>query len=528
MNKFYSILMASALVCGFSACDDRDDEITEAFYSRVFSPADVDVKIRQNINAEISWTENVAADKYLVEVFSDENYSQKVASVETTALTCTIKGLEGESEYFGRVNAQKDGVTASNWSKFSFKTEPEQTALDYSVTKTSATLRWTPGIEASIISWGEGDDHQHTVTADEIAAGEVTIEGLKPEHTYTFKYLRTNGKQRASWKATTNPLGWPVTTIKELIDAFDLLTPEDNQILIDGIVASDELNDSGEQKYKSVTLPVVEGVSVISFKSMSATDKGVIKGVNFKLSAGVSLSMSNIILDGKFVAPDKEEKDGVNCKDQALVLQEGEGIVNVTLDNCEIRNYDKGVIYGNVAVPFGTVTFNNCRIYDIECNGGDLFDFRKTAAEEFIFTNNTVYNCAFAGRDCFRMDAGGTDVVPAGTITIKNNTFNAVSNNSGKRILYIRLGETFPITFENNVMSNTAAYISNQSTTVVASLENNNYFNAPNFQASEQANAILDSGSSAKNLDPMYKDAEAGDFTITNQDLIDAKIGDLD
>lgn len=525
MNKFYSILMASALVCGFTACDDRDDEVTEAVYSRVFSPAGVKVAIRNNVNAEITWTENVAADKYVIEVCADESYSQKVKTVEVTGLSTTIKGLEGETTYYARISAQKDGVAASKWQAFTIETEPEQTAGGFTVTKNSATLTWAPGVEASILSWGEGDDHQRAVTAEEIAAGCATVEGLNPEHTYTFKYLKDNGKQRASWKVTTNPLGWPVKTLSELLDAFTKLTPDDNQILIDGVVASVALNDEGSQKTKSITLP--DNVSVVSFKSASATEKGTIKGVNIKLPAGVSLEMTNIVLDGKFVPEGKTEKEGTDCSDQAIILQDGEGTVDhITLENCEIKNYVKGVIYGNVAVPMNKVTFNNCRIHDVECTGGDLFDFRKTAAAEFVFTNNTVFNCANTARDFFRMDAGGNTVVASGTITITHNTFDKVSDNTSKRILYIRLGETFPITFANNVVSNTKAYLTNQATTVIANMENNVYFNAAGFMANETANAQIDA--TGKSVDPKYKNAEAGDYTITEQSLIDAKIGDLD
>ncbi|MCF0189727.1 MAG: DUF4957 domain-containing protein [Marinilabiliaceae bacterium] len=533
MNKYLSILMTSALVCGFTACEDRDDEITDVLYSRVFSPSDVKVKIRNNVDAEITWTENVDADNFVIEIYTDEARTQLYRTEQSTALTKTIKGLEGETTYYARIYAQKEGVTGSKWTNFEIKTEPEQTAVledkkpKCLVGKYDATVYWTPGVVADIISWGEGDDHQRAVTEDEIAAGCAKITGLNPEHRYTIKYLKANGKQRAKWDVQTNPLGWPASNFAELEEAFTLITPEDNQILIDGIVASVELNEEGAQKTKTITLPQVEGLTVVSFKSASADAKGIIKGVNIKVPAGMSLEMTNIVLDGKFVPEGKEEKDGSNNGDQAIVMLDGEGTVDhIILDGCEVKNYTKGVIYGNVAVPVGKILFNNCRFYDIECSGGDLFDFRKTAAAEFIFTNNTVYNCATAGRDCFRMDAGGNTVVPAGTITITNNTFDKVSDNASKRLLYIRLGETFPINFSNNIVSNTKAYITNQSTTVIAKMENNNYFNAAAFLATETANAQVDP--KGISVDPAYADPANGDYSIGAESLVDAKIGDLD
>ena len=56
-------------------------------------------------------------------------------------------------------------------------------------------------------------------------------------------------------------------------------------------------------------------------------------------------------------------------------------------------------------------------------------------------------------------------------------------------------------------------------------MANNNYFNAPNFTASTTANAINDKGVYTL-LDPGFKDADKGDFTVSNETVKDNRIGD--
>jgi hypothetical protein len=171
------------------------------------------------------------------------------------------------------------------------------------------------------------------------------------------------------------------------------------------------------------------------------------------------------------------------------------------------------------------VLFKGNIIHDIECNGGDFIDFRKGLTPSFTFMNNTVYNSALS-RDLFRMDSGGSDNFPGvkSVIAISNNTFNKVCDNTGKRILYIRLGDN-EITFTKNIIANTQGYYTNQSSTTIKTMSDNNYFNAPNFTASTNSGAQNDTGTYTT-LDPGFANPDNGDFTISNDELKFQQIGD--
>jgi len=54
--------------------------------------------------------------------------------------------------------------------------------------------------------------------------------------------------------------------------------------------------------------------------------------------------------------------------------------------------------------------------------------------------------------------------------------------------------------------------------------DNNNYFNAPRFY--DTAEVIHDASGDYFTVDPGYVDPTTGDFTVTNQELLDNAVGD--
>ena len=85
------------------------------------------------------------------------------------------------------------------------------------------------------------------------------------------------------------------------------------------------------------------------------------------------------------------------------------------------------------------------------------------------------------------------------------------------------------IKFTNNIVANTAGYFSKQSQTNSApTFSNNNYYNAANAGTIELTVegvtqiVVKDGG---KTLDPKFKDADKGDFTVTNENVKINKVG---
>ncbi|MCF0179733.1 MAG: DUF4957 domain-containing protein [Bacteroidales bacterium] len=520
MNKIFKKinmgLCMSALILSAASCSEPGDIITSVDYARLFSPTDIEARVKDRTSVQVSWsTRETKAEKFIVAVSTDETFAVTDRVVEATSSPCTIKSLDGETQYFVSVKAVCSG-NESKWAPAAkFTTDAENICLpmqDGDIQAKSVIVRWTPGEEVHNIEVTDATGalvRAQEVTFQECDEGVAKVEGLTPETTYTLT-LKRGGKTRGSITVTT-----------ELdLDGATKVTVDDKwyemlQSANEGDVFAFMPGTYKPYEVEGGTFTGVKIPTSISIKAAKSTDKPVICGVNFKLEAGASLDLINVILNGNNGTEDHA--------DQAIITSADGATDHISVTGCEISRYAKGVIYVNTATAISKIDFNHNFIHDIECNGGDGFDFRKGAAVEFTFTNNSVVNVAAKGkRDLFRMDSGGSSVVPSGTITIKNNNFENCSA-SGKRVLYIRLGASFPITFVNNVLSNTAAGYSNQKTTIIAEMGNNNYFKAPNFFTPDEAGAYIIDKSAYSEFDPQYNET----FLVTNDELKYKNIGNF-
>lgn len=505
-NKISLYLCMGALVLGAASCSEPDDIISSVKYDRLFSPTEIGTRVRNRTDVEISWsTRNAKVDQYTIELATDESFSS-IARTETATLSpWLIAGLDGETEYFVRIKAAAEGIAESKWSPSAkFTTDTENIylpLLDGDLQATSVNLRWTPGqvVESiEVLDQSGAKVKTQAVSSSESAAGVATVTDLQGETTYTF-VLKRNGKTRGSINLTTE---------LDLAGAIKVTTDDDWASLLKNAQA-DEVFAFMPGTYENAEVTSVTLPASVSIKAAKSTDKPVLKGFNIKLNNGASLDLLNIVLDGNGHA------------DQAIITAEDGEIDHIVINGSEIKNFKKGVLYVNTKTAIGAVNILNSFIHDIECSGGDGFDMRNGAAGMFMFTNNSVVNVAAQGkRDLFRMDAGGNKVVPAGNIFITHNNFENVSA-SGKRVLYIRLGDTFPVSFSDNVLSNTEACYTNQATTKLSVVRNNNYFNAPNFYTKDADGKNQIDSSEHFELDPKYD----ANYMVTNEDLIYHNIG---
>ncbi|NDV81248.1 DUF4957 domain-containing protein [Bacteroides sp. 51] len=510
MNNFFkkiTYILAVSAVMGFatSCSDDIADEITSIDVDRLFSPTNVELRVVNRTSIRVNWKEVKDAQTYNVEVFEtaagEGTITESAIGLTTLDLPYIFTGLDGEVNYTIRVKALSETKNESKWTKVSIKTDAEQIfyALDEvnDLEATQVTLRWPAGETATSIVLTPGDI-TYNVTAADIAAGAATITGLTGETAYTATLFNGSKTRGTISFATPIDIGGAI-----LVEATDDLA---------AMIAAAEEGDVFAimpGTYEVATLTVSKSVAL---KAVRPAEKPVLKGTIIRLTAG--LELESLILDGT-------DSSG----DQTIVYNADGTYGALIINNCEIKNYTKGALYGNTKCNIASITITNNIYSNIECNGGDLFDFRNSIAASFTFTNNTVYSSA-AARDGFRMDAGGSTAFPSvkSIINISNNTFNAVCNGNNRRILYIRLAN-HEITFNKNILSNTAGYYSNQAATTIVEMSNNNYFNAPNFTGSTQSGAKNDTGTYTT-LDPGYADATKGNFTLSNEELIYNKIGD--
>ena len=507
-NKFLTCFLTAGVLFGLQSCgDDVLKEITELNVSRLFSPVGIEARVVNKTSVRLNWSKTDKATSYEIEVYEGNNASGApvftAKGVTMDDLPYTIPSLGGETTYTIQVKAVGEGISESKWVSAQVTTEAEQLFLPVvpeDIAATTATLRWTAGQQADKIVLTPGNI-EHAVTAAEIAAGAATVSGLTAETSYTARLMKGT--------ATRGTVSF--TTLLDLGGAIAVNPGDDITALFQGAQEGDVFALL-PGTYTSEDITITKSISI---KGAKTADRPVLQGTIFRVEGGAGLVLQNLILDGT----------GSLGGNQAIIYGAGT-FGDLAIEGCDIKNYTKGTLYVNNATLIESVSITNTIYSNIECNGGDFIDFRNGLAKKFDFINNTAYNSALA-RDFFRMDAGGSTNFPDvnSIITIRNNTFDKVSDGNNRRMLYIRLAK-HEITFEKNILSNTQGYYSNQAATNVVKFNKNNYFNAPNFTASTQANAKNDASGTHLSENPGYANAAAGNFTISNEELKFQGIGD--
>jgi len=520
MKKLYikSIVFGLAAVA-LASCGNPGDELTSIQYSRNFSPTGVEAKVRNRTNVELSWNRAEGVTQYNIEVFANDSLTFSGSPVQS--LTCTpdempitITGLEGETKYSFRVMAL-DGNTSrdSKWSGAYAKTESEQifkTVKEDDIKGKQVTLRWPAGESADVITLSPGNI-TYNVTSADVAAGAATITGLTPETAYTATMTR-NGKTRGKVSFTT---GVDLAETDILVKAGDDLkaaindAPEGYRLVIEpGVygIASSDAEVGGSVKIDKK----------LSIKGLRQNDHPVIKG-RFEIEAEVDFDQ---------VSFDGAETDG----GQAFNFTADGEYESFSLTNSEVKNYTKGLCYLNKATLVKTITIENCVIGNIECSGGDFLDARKGGFNTLTFKGNTVYESALS-RDFVRMDDNSSAVKASANIIVDHNTlYNVGSGGANYRVFYVRWKTGNKITFTNNLVVGTnykRGFANNSATDKEPTLDNNVYFNTVNLiSAGSTADATITWFDTAgTELDPKFADAANGDFTITNDDVKDKKVG---
>lgn len=513
-KKYFKSIVLGLATVALASCSDVADEITSIVYNRNFSPTSVEAKVRNRTNIELSWNLGDGVTNYNVEVYANDSLTfagspVKSFSVSPDEVPVLIKGLEGETQYSFRVQAT-DGNSSrdSKWSSAYAKTEAEQifkNVAEEDIKGSSVTLRWTAGEKAATIVLTPGDI-VYNVTDDDIAAGAATITGLTPETEYKALLKSATGKTRGTITFKTGiDLAETDILVKTGADIAAAIkdAPEGYRLVVEpgeyGI-ATDEAAFGG-----SITIS-----KQLTIKGLRQNEHPVIKG-RFKVEA--PFAVDQVTLDGTGT-------DGGQCFD---FTAEGE-VESLTVTNSEIKNYTKGFFYINKAVLVNTITIDGNIISNIECDGGDLFDCRKGGYNKFDLKNNTIYNSA-KGRDFVRMDDASKSISATPVITIDHNTIVGACNDASKRILYVRFAGNV-INFTNNIVASSVGNFSNQAKTAEPTFSNNIYFEADGFvTAGANPNALFVDAAGTI-LDPQFKDAANGDFTIGNDNVKDKKAGD--
>ena len=523
-NRYIIQMIAISALFSFmlSSCMDKNEWEVDSSYDRLFSIKEIKGTVSFD-RIGLEWQKPAGTDYFIIEISTDslENNIElggtagsKVYGSDKTIKSSPIvlTGLSSSTKYFLRIKGCSETKAESKWfypsTPYTTKAEVEEqlfnTVESEDKTGTSVALRWTTGSAVThiILTDDAGQENRIELDAADIAAAEKLIAELLPSTTYTA-YLYNDESKRGTITFTTLIDTGSGTTI--------MVSPADDlKAILEAANNGDTfVLEAGE--YDSETVNISKTISIIG---LDIDNKPLLKNFVIKPEGDASITLRSLALDGT----------GATDGSQAIVYPAGDNFGDLTIEDCVIKNYVKGLLYVNHKTLINSVTITKCMLVDIECAGGDFVDFRSGLTKKLSFTENTVVNCAVA-RDMFRMDNAVPNYPDAtGTITITNNTFDNVTKGVSRRILYIRLGDAFPITFNKNIISNSEGIFSNQSATTIGETLNNNYFNAPNFTNVDIRHH--DATGTHTSHNPEYEDAENGDFTVTNSILKGLGIGD--
>ena len=509
-----------------ASCSNPMDEITSLVVGRNFSPTNFEAKSITKESAQLEWTLSSGATSYNLEIFQDDSLSFTGTPVKTynniTAkdIPYLVDGLMYDTKYSARVMAIDDNDNSRNsvWNGVFFRTSAQQIfkAVDplKDILDRSVKMNWPAGEEVTKIVVKYTDDKgnvstvtTHEITAEEKTAGKATITGLQPSTKYSI-YLYNGEKERGNKIITTITDLTGKTIVEEGADLKSILSNAadgETFVLMPGTYQIPSADEDG-------TTSAVALANNVSIQGLYPTAKPVIQG-RFEINGAKSVEIDNIILDGSIN----------NSADQAFNFKEAADLKKVEVKNSEIKNFGKGLYYLNVAAKVGEITFNNCDIHDIECDGGDFLDCRKGYIGALNLINCTFYNSC-ASRDFIRYDNAklGSETV----ITVDHCTINGVSNTSGKRLLYVR-NACSKIVWSNNIVTNTVGVWSNQASTTVPEFANNVYNACTNLNTEVLGPPIVNAfkDASGKVADPKYKDAAKGDFTIGEESVKNLQVG---
>ncbi|MCQ2203756.1 MAG: DUF4957 domain-containing protein [Bacteroidales bacterium] len=552
--KLKNILMlagVASLGMGVVACEDRDDEITEAVYARLFSPTGIKASVRNNTNLRVEWTEVAGAESYIIEAYPNDstcagtNTPLRIEGITYDKQPYTIEGLEGNTYYSIRLKAvSADASKSSAWNWYAengkrektIKTNGEQIVSEVKeedITPNGAKIFWTAGRDVTnnyfVVTKNGEEVAKFDITSEDNEKGYKELTGLTGESSYKVTLYKSTTDKGEVARGSVN--------FKTAIDLGGAIpvNPGDN---LKAIIASAEdgatlalfpgLYNVLTEDGANAKIVVDKSLKIFSVRS---NDRAIINGC-IHITNGASFEASKIIFDGGVKADASEE--GIVATDGSQAFEWKDAVVygSFKLDDCEIKRYTKGFYYANQASTIPSVEINNCLIHDIECSGGDLFDCRKAYIKELTLTENTIWNSA-AERDMIRYDNNAANVEGAGATTIKvekNTLYNVGSGKVGYRLLYVRWGNVKDgsmqtISFKNNIVANflNTRGFSNQATTSSPEFAGNFYFNCVNLQSIAEGNTevitFVDEKGKAVSADP-FAGAADGDFTVKNEDMI--------
>ena len=434
MKRIFSIILTGVLFTIFGAAlsgcaeelVDINDEIT---LGRCMTPTELVATVKNGEFIEFSWTKSKGATEFLLELYSDEAMENKVAEKVIPADEIPYTwDLDADMVYYAIVKAV-DGegkIKDSNWAVYDRKLETY--AIKSSLTPelvdrtvNSITIKWTKDPEVDHIritpALSEGEEYtRFEVNAEAVEAGQVAVTGLNPSINYTLAvhFKSADRGKVTAWTRPSTEGATEVATSEALIQALT------DKAAIIKVAYS-------ETPYAIGSVALGGNVAIYG----DATAEGaqpVIQG-GLKISADVT----KVHLEALTF-------DGLSSTDYPhnLTFDAAAAVESITVVNCNLNNYVRGILYENSKNPsIDKIHYNGVVVNNVAGTGGDCFDFRGTSYKvgEVIFENCTLN---IGARTWFRFDWKEADkkLGTLESISVTNCTFNNLcfindGNNNG-------------------------------------------------------------------------------------------------
>ncbi len=452
MNKKRILIIICFLtsLISLSGCkDDVLEEITTLDVNRAFSPTELGAVVVNRTSVKLTWNAVNNAKSYTVEIFETADFSgspvKRIENISFGQVPYTIPGLAGGTAYSVRVKAVGEGVDDSKWVTATFKTDEEQifqTLAAADLTANSVTLKWVVPNDVTHIMLGTT---RYDISAEEKTAGVKTIEGLTPKTTYTAT-LYLNTKIRGTQTFTTTPLlptGHGVVLVEANANLATLI-----QAAVDGNIF---VLREGTKYTADDIVNIPANVSITIWGEVGTTMPVVaFNAFNLPATAG-TIKFENVDLTGY------QNGDASQTKRNYIFNQSAGSNTNaIVFENCRIRNFTNAVVrLQNSATPvtIGSVTVNNCTVYDIGDNGaGGSYAFIHTNVASGKINNISITNSTFykIGYSLILHSAASSQ-----SVLVENCTFNNIVGDGRYFIDYNGQTVSSSIVLRNNIIGKT-------------------------------------------------------------------------
>ena len=388
MKRIFSAIISGVMLLaigtGLSGCTEEmvniNDEIS---LGRCLTPTELSAKVINGEFIEFSWTKSKGATEFVLELYTDEAMSQKVESFVIPADEVPYTAdLEADMTYYARVKGvnAEGRIQDSNWAVYdrALQTYAIKSSLNPELVDRSAssiTIKWTkdPEVDHIRITPALNADEEYTrfdVSADAQSAAQVEVTGLNPSVNYTLA-VHFKSAQRGTVSAWTRPSvegATEVATAEALIQALTDKAPvikvaySETPYVIGSVVLGGPVAIYGDATAQGAQ-PVIQG--------------------GLKIGADVtSVHLEAVTFDGA----------GLADYPHNLTFDAAATVESITVVNCKLNNYLRGVLYENSKGPaVGSIKYDGVEINNVTGDGGDCFDFRGTATVNSIeFINSTL------------------------------------------------------------------------------------------------------------------------------------------